>query len=76
MLYYIEQDSGSFNEYNEVIAVALVTNEQAIKALRNYSVSVTAIGNKMLRKISLYAIIFSQIICERRKLHGFCIETI
>ena len=56
--YYIEQDSGSFNEYNEVIAVALVTNEQAIKALRNYSVSVTAIGNKMLRKTALYAIIF------------------
>lgn len=33
MLYYIEQDSNTFNQYNEVMSVALVTNEQVIKAL-------------------------------------------
>ena len=37
MLYYIEQDSNTFNQYNEVMSVALVTNEQVIKALRNYN---------------------------------------
>ena len=31
ILYYIEQDSDSFNQYNEVMAVAPVTNGQAIK---------------------------------------------
>ena len=37
MLYYIEQDPNTFNQYNEVMSVALVTNEQVIKALRNYN---------------------------------------
>lgn len=32
MLYYIEQDSNTFSQYNEVMSVALVTNEQVIKA--------------------------------------------